>query len=154
MCAIMVHINWDIILNCYLHFCTHLYLVYIQTQQQPVPSPAPPPTPLFPASPATSIGSPAQQPSMTPEENEAYVRKLSEYQKYIPLLQKWIQRLGKDEKKGDQYGKVKSLLSLLQNDQRRYVCVCVHASVRVRASVLMCEPSLSVSLQSESHSLL
>ena len=88
---------------------------------QPVPSPAPP-TPLLPASPATSsIGSPAQQPLMTPEENEAYLRKLNELQRYAPLLNKWIARLSQsqDNRRNDQYVKLKSLFNLLNNEQRR-----------------------------------
>lgn len=89
---------------------------------QPVPSPAPP-TPLLPASPATSgIGSPAQQPLMTPEENEAYLRKLNELQRYTPLLSKWINRLSQsqgDNRRNDQYVKLKSLFNLLNNEQRR-----------------------------------
>ena len=89
---------------------------------QPVPSPAPP-TPLLPASPATSgIGSPAQQPLMTPEDNEAYLRKLNELQRYTPLLSKWITRLSQsqgDNRRGDQIVRLKSLHNLLNNEQRR-----------------------------------
>lgn len=91
------------------------------TYTQPVPSPAPP-TPLLPASPATcGIGSPAQQPLMTPEENEAYLRKLNELQRYAPLLNKWIARLSQsqDNRRNDQYVKLKSLYNLLNNEQRR-----------------------------------
>lgn len=91
-------------------------------RDMPVPSPAPP-TPLLPASPATSgIGSPAQQPMMTPEENEAYLRKLNELQRYAPLLNKWITRLSQshgDNRRNDQYVKLKSLYNLLSNEQRR-----------------------------------
>ena len=87
---------------------------------QPVPSPAPP-TPLCPTSPATSgIGSPATQPAMTPEENEAYLRKLSELQKYIPLMSKWINKLSRDDRKSDQILKLKSLYNLLQDDKKRF----------------------------------
>ena len=85
---------------------------------QPIPSPVPP-TP-----PATSgIGSPATQPAMTPEENEAYLRKLGELQKYIPLMSKWISRLSKDDRKddrkSDQFLKLKSLHNLLQDNNKR-----------------------------------
>ena len=62
---------------------------------------------------------------MTPEENETYVRKLTELQRYIPLLSKWLNKLKRDEKKSDQYQKLKNLNSLLQDSNRRCVCVCV-----------------------------
>lgn len=56
---------------------------------------------------------------MTPEENEAYLRKLGELQKYIPLMSKWISRLSKDERKSDQFLKLKSLHNLLQDNNKR-----------------------------------
>ena len=99
------------------------YTRYITTLQslvfvQGVPSPAPP-TPLLPASPATSgVGSPAQQPSITPEENEVYMRKLAELQKYIPLLQKWISKLAKEDK-NNQLPKLKQLYNLLSSSNKR-----------------------------------
>ena len=100
----------------------YLLLWYVYNPPtQPVPSPAPP-TPLLPASPATcGIGSPAQQPMMTPEENEAYLRKLNELQRYTPLLNKWINRLSQsqDNRRNDQYVKLRSLFNLLSNEQRR-----------------------------------
>ena len=90
---------------------------------QSVPSPAPP-TPILPASPATTLGSPASQPTMTPEENEAYVRKLQELQKYVPLLTRMLDRLKKqqpmeDNKRSDQYVKLRSLYNLLQDQNKR-----------------------------------
>ncbi|XP_064392740.1 mediator of RNA polymerase II transcription subunit 15-like isoform X2 [Halichondria panicea] len=88
------------------------------SMQGGVPSPAPP-TPLLPASPATSgVGSPAQQPSITPEENEVYMRKLAELQKYIPLLQKWISKLTKEDR-NNQLPKLKQLYSLLSSNNKR-----------------------------------
>ena len=56
---------------------------------------------------------------MTPEENEAYIRKLGELQKYIPLLSKWINKVSNDDRKGDQYIKLKSLFNLLRDSNRR-----------------------------------
>lgn len=58
---------------------------------------------------------------MTPEENEAYLRKLNELQRYAPLLNKWIARLSQshDNRRNDQYVKLKSLYNLLNNEQRR-----------------------------------
>ena len=101
--------------------CVHVY-VCMSLHLQPVPSPAPP-TPLLPASPATcGIGSPAQQPLMTPEDNEAYLRKLNELQRYTPLLSKWITRLSQSQgenRRGDQIVRLKSLYNLLNNEQRR-----------------------------------
>ena len=91
-------------------------------QSQPVPSPAPPPTPLLPASPATSVGSPAHS-SVTPEENEAYLRTHHELQVYLPLLTRMMNRTlkkeGEDAHKSEQYMKLKSLHSLLQDDKKR-----------------------------------
>ena len=84
-----------------------------------MPSPAPA-TPLLPASPATSVGSPA--PAMTPEENEAYLRKLGELQRYSPLLQRMLTKLSKDsedKKRSDQYMKLRSLYNLMQDTNRR-----------------------------------
>ena len=96
-----------------------MYTVFIHTRTQGVPSPAPP-TPLLPASPATSgVGSPAQQPSITPEENEVYMRKLAELQKYIPLLQKWISKLTKEDR-NNQLPKLKQLYSLLSSSNKRF----------------------------------
>ena len=59
------------------------------------------------------------QPAMTPEENELYVRKLGELQKYIPLMSKWMNKLSKDGRKSDQFLKLKSLYNLLQDNNRR-----------------------------------
>ena len=87
---------------------------------QVAPSPAPP-TPLLPASPITGVGSPTQ-PTMTPEENEAYLRKLGELQRYLPLMSRMLNRLSKtppDERRNDQYLKLRSLHNLLQDTNRR-----------------------------------
>ena len=59
------------------------------------------------------------QPLMTPEENEAYLRKLNELQRYLPKLSYWIERLGRDVKRSDHFVKLKSLYNLLSNEQRR-----------------------------------
>lgn len=56
---------------------------------------------------------------MTPKENKAYLRKLGELQKYIPLLPKWINKLSKDHRMSDQFHKLKSLFNLLQDNRRR-----------------------------------
>eukprot|EP00731_Ephydatia_muelleri_P023523 Em0015g1106a len=60
-------------------------------QQSGVTSPAPA-TPILPPSPATAGNSPAHQPSMTPEENEAYLRKFQELQMYVPLLDRMLSK--------------------------------------------------------------
>ena len=90
-----------------------------------VPSPAPP-TPLLPASPATSVGSPAHS-TVTPEENEAYLRTHHELQNYVPLLTRMMNHMlkkdGEDAQKSEKYMKLKSLHSLLQDDKKRYVHV-------------------------------
>jgi hypothetical protein len=59
---------------------------------------------------------------MTPEDNEAYLRKLKELQRYTPLLSKWITRLSQSQdhnRRGDQIVRLKSLFNLLNNEQRR-----------------------------------
>ena len=59
---------------------------------------------------------------MTPEDNEVYLRKLNELQRYTPLLGKWITQLSQsqgDNRKNDQIVWLKSLFNLINNDQRR-----------------------------------
>ena len=59
---------------------------------------------------------------MTPEENEAYLHKLNELQRYTPLLSKWITRLSQsqgDKGTKDQIVRLKSLFNLINDDQRR-----------------------------------
>lgn len=68
------------------------------------------------------LGSPAQQPIMTPEENEAYFRKFGELQRYIPLLARMLTKLSKqqgDDRRSDQYMKLRNLYNLLQDQSRR-----------------------------------
>lgn len=84
-------------------------------------SPAPA-TPILPPSPATAGNSPAHQPSMTPEENEAYLRKFQELQMYVPLLERMLTRVTKqpnDDRRNDQCTKLKSLHGLLQDNSKR-----------------------------------
>ncbi len=66
---------------------------------------------------------------MTPEDNEAYIRKLGEMQKYIPLMSKWMNKLSKDDRKSDQFLKLKSLYNLLQDNNRRCDFVGAHAKI-------------------------
>ena len=66
------------------------------------------------------MGMTTNQPVMSPEENEAYIRKLGELQKYIPVMNEWINRLSRDDRKGDQYLKLKSLYNLLHNPNKRW----------------------------------
>ena len=59
---------------------------------------------------------------MTPEENEAYLRKLGELQKYVPLMSRMMSNLSRtapDEKRNDQYLKLRSLYNLLHDTNRR-----------------------------------
>ena len=59
---------------------------------------------------------------MTPEENEAYLRKLGELQRYLPLMSRFLNRLSKaplDERRNDQYVKLRNLHNLLQDTNRR-----------------------------------
>ena len=82
------------------------------------------PSPSTPASPATSsVGSRAQQPLMTPEDSEAYLRKRNElHQRYAHLLSKWITRLSQsqgDNRRDDQIVRLKSLYNVLSDEQRR-----------------------------------
>ena len=102
----------------------HVSVVFLS---QPVPSPAPP-TPLLPASPATSVGSPTHF-TVTLEENEAYLRTHHNLQMYVPLLNRMVNRMtkkeGEEAQRSEQYMKLKSLHSLLQDSKKRYVYVCV-----------------------------
>ncbi len=60
---------------------------------------------------------------MDPEENEAYLRLLQDLQKHIPLLSGMLSRLDKqpteDNKRNDQYVKLRSLFNLLQDHSKR-----------------------------------
>ena len=107
--------------------CIHESVVF---PSQPVPSPAPP-TLLLPASSATSVGSPTHS-TVTPEENEAYLRTHHELQMYVPLLNRMMNRMtkeGEEVQRSEQYMKLKSLLSLLQDKKKRCVRVCVSVCV-------------------------
>ena len=69
-----------------------------------------------------AAGSPGQ-PAMGPEANEAYMRKLQELQVYVPLVARMIERLnrqqGDDRTKNEQYLKLNSLYSLLNDKNKR-----------------------------------
>lgn len=94
---------------------------HVPLPQSGVTSPAPA-TPILPPSPAAAVNSPAQQPSMTPEENEAYLRKFNDLQGYIPLLERMLSRVIRqttDDRRNEQYQKLKSLHSLLQDNLKR-----------------------------------
>ena len=71
-------------------------------------------------------GSPGQ-PYMTPEANEAYMRKLQELEVYVPLVARMIDRLkrqqGDDRANSEQFVKLNSLYSLLTDKNKRYVCM-------------------------------
>ena len=124
-CRIKFHVKKSL----YVHVHVHVHvqcmcdISCMWPPVQPIPSPAPP-TPLLPASPATSVGSPAHS-TITPEENEAYLRTHHELQKYLPLLNRMMNRQlkkeGEDAHKSEQYMKLKSLHSLLQDDKKRWV---------------------------------
>lgn len=70
-----------------------------------------------------SVGSPAHNSTVTPEENEAFLRIHHDLQKYVPLLTRMINRLlkkdGEEAQKSEQLTKMKSLLNLLQDDTKR-----------------------------------
>jgi len=98
---------------------------------------------VYPVSPAVSTqGVASNQPAMTAEENEAYMRKLNELQKYIPIMGDWINRL--NDTKSEQYTKLKSLHNLLQNPNKRSALAggCVHMQEvkRLACEVTNCLP--------------
>lgn len=62
---------------------------------------------------------------MPPEVNEAYMRKLQELQKYVPLVARMIDKLnrqqGDSSTKNEHYMKLNSLYSLLTDQSKRYL---------------------------------
>ena len=71
-------------------------------------------------------GSPGQ-PTMAPEANEAYMRKLQELEMYVPLVARMLERLkrqqGDERTNSEQFQKLNSLYSLLTDKSKRYVHV-------------------------------
>ena len=61
--------------------------------------------------------------AISPEENDAYVRKLQELQPYVPLVAKMIEKFnrqqGDDETKTERSRKLVSLYSLLTDTNKR-----------------------------------